>query len=262
MPSSERRQDREREFHDALFAEGGQEARSEAGRFYAVVERSEAAYASAVMSRSAGADCLEYGCSYGGDTLRLAGAARSAVGMDISGVVIERARRAAAEAGSPARFEVAEAEALPFPDSTFDLAFGSSVLHHLDLRPAVAEMVRVLRPTGSGVFYEPLGHNPLINWYRDRTPEMRTPDEHPLVRTDFALFRELFEEVDVRFFHLAALASVPLVGRPGFRPVLSALDRVDDVLFRLVPPLRYQAWVCLVVLNRPRKSGPPVSASG
>ena len=255
MPSSERRQDRERAFHDALFAEGGEDARSEAGRFYAVVERSQDAYEAEVAARGQGGDCLEYGCSYGDDSIRLAATARSVVGMDISGVVIERARATASERGSAARFEVAEAEALPFEDSTFDLAFGSSVLHHLELAPAVAEMVRVLRPTATGVFYEPLGHNPLINWYRNRTPEMRTPDEHPLVRADFDLFRRHFESVDVRFFHLAALASVPLVGRPGFRPVLSALDRVDDALFRLVPALRYQAWVSLVVLRRPRKSG-------
>jgi len=173
--------------------------------------------------------------------------------MDISAVVIDRARDAASEASSSARFEVAEAEALPFDDSCFDLAFGSSVLHHLELRPAVAEMVRVLRPSGSGVFYEPLGHNPLINWYRNRTPEMRTPDEHPLVRTDFDLFREYFETVDVRFFHLATLASVPLAGKAGFRPVLSILDRVDDLLFRFVPAMRYHAWVSLTVLGLPRK---------
>lgn len=254
MSSSERRQDREREFHDALFAEGGEDARSEAGRFYAVVQRSVDAYNSEVAAKGRGGDCIEYGCSYGDDTIRLAATARSAVGMDISGVVIDKARAAAAEAGSAARFEVAEAEALPFDDTTFDLAFGSSVLHHLELRPALVEMVRVLRPSGAGVFYEPLGHNPVINWYRNRTPEMRTPDEHPLVRADFDLFREHFESVDVHFFHLAALASVPLAGKTGFRPVLSALDRVDDLLFKLVPAMRYQAWVSLVVLNRPKKS--------
>ena len=255
MTVTERRQDREREFHDTLFAEGAGQVRSEAGRFYSVVGRSQEAYDEAVSARAAGADCLEYGCSYGTDTIRTATAARSATGMDISGVVIERARKEAAEAGSPARFEVAEAETLPFPDSSFDLAFGSSVLHHLELRPAVAEMVRVLRPNGSGIFFEPLGHNPVINWYRNRTPQMRTPDEHPLVRADFNLFREHFATVDVRFFHLAALASVPLAGRPGFGKVLAGLHRVDDLLFRLVPAARYQAWVCLVFLDGPRKPG-------
>src|SRR5688572_22823191 len=156
---AERRQDREREFHDALFAQEG-DARSETGRFYSIVKRSEAFYWDAVLSRASGADCLEYGCAYGGETLRVAPVAASAVGMDISPVAVEKARKAAAEAGSQARFEVAEAERLPFRDSSFDLAYGSSVLHHLELRPALAEMLRVLRPSGAGVFSEPLGHNP------------------------------------------------------------------------------------------------------
>ena len=197
-----RRQDREREFHDSLFAQEG-EARTEAGRFYSIVERSQASYWDAVTSRAKGADCLEYGCAYGEQTIQLSQVAASAVGMDISPVVIDKARQAAEDVHSSARFEVAEAELLPYPDSSFDLAFGNSVLHHLELRPALAEMARVLRPSGSGVFSEPLGHNPLINWYRNRTPRMRTPDEHPLVRSDFRLFREYFKDVSVEFFHLA-----------------------------------------------------------
>ncbi|MGH9152580.1 MAG: methyltransferase domain-containing protein [Acidimicrobiales bacterium] len=251
-PEAERRQDRERQFHDDLFSKeaGG---RGEAGRFYAIVQRSQDAYWSAVEARAPGADCIEYGCSYGLRTIRAAESAASAVGMDISPVAVEKARRAAQDAGSPARFEVAEAENLPFGDHSFDLAFGSGVLHHLELEPAVAEMCRVLRPSGAGVFSEPLGHNRLINWYRNRTPGMRTPDEHPLVRSDFDLFRDHFAEVRVDFFHLAALASVILVGKPGFRPLFRALDKVDDYLLTALPPLHYQAWVCVMVLQGPKR---------
>jgi ubiquinone/menaquinone biosynthesis C-methylase UbiE len=54
-----------------------------------------------------------------------------------------------------ARFEVAEAERLPFGDESLDPAFGNSVLHHLEPATAVAEMVRVVRPSGAAVFAEP-----------------------------------------------------------------------------------------------------------
>lgn len=40
-------------------------------------------------------------------------------------------------------------------------------------------------------FSEPLGHNPIINWYRNRTPEMRTEDEHPLLIKDIE-FAKIF----------------------------------------------------------------------
>jgi ubiquinone/menaquinone biosynthesis C-methylase UbiE len=50
------------------------------------------------------------------------------------------------------------AEALPFPDATFDLVTAYSVLHHLaDHRPALAEAARVLRP--GGVLYVDLEPN-------------------------------------------------------------------------------------------------------
>ena len=77
-------------------------------------------------------------------------------------------------------FRVMDAEQLEFADDSFNLVCGSGVLHHLDLNRAYAEVARVLEPTGIGVFEEPLGHNPAINAYRRRTPEMRTVDEHPL----------------------------------------------------------------------------------
>ncbi len=247
--SQERRQDREREFHDALFAEDS-EARSEAGRFYDVVGRSTQAYWDAVLARATGAACVEYGCSYGQHTIEVARSAATATGIDISGVVVDKAQVAAREAGSQARFEVAEAESLQFGDATFDLAFGNSVLHHLELRPAIAEMARVLKPSGAGVFAEPLGHNRLINWYRNRTPEMRTPDEHPLIKADFDLFREYFDRVDVEFFHLSALAAA-FTGKRGLR----LLDRLDRILLTAGSPLRYQAWVCVLVLEGPTPEG-------
>jgi hypothetical protein len=43
---------------------------------------------------------------------------------------------------------------------------------------------------------EPLGHNPLLNWYRARAPDLRTPDEHPLLARDLALAESCFDEVD------------------------------------------------------------------
>lgn len=244
-----RRQDREREFHDRLFAEIG-DARDETGRFYEIVAGSQSHYWDAVMARATASDCVEYGCSYGASTIRVAETAASAVGFDISGVVIDKAREAAAAAGSTARFEVGEAETLPFADATFDLAFGTSVLHHLELEPALAEMSRILRPSGSAVFLEPLGHNRLINWYRDRTPGMRTPDEHPLMKSDFALVRRYFTNVEVSFFHLAALGAVVRSGKRGFRPLLGALDQLDRLLLAPASPLRYQAWICVMELTR------------
>src|SRR3546814_6508881 len=48
---------------------------------------------------AAGADILEYGCAYGDNAMRLAATARTATGIDISDVAIERGRAWARQKG-------------------------------------------------------------------------------------------------------------------------------------------------------------------
>jgi hypothetical protein len=83
---------------------------------------------------------------------------------------------------------------------------------------------------------------------------MRTPDEHPLTLDDLALLARHFGTVETAWFHLAALAAVPLAGRPSFAPVLRGLERVDRALFRL-PALRRAAWYAVIRLGDPRPAG-------
>jgi SAM-dependent methyltransferase len=144
------------------------------------------------------------------------------------------------------------AEATTFADGRFDAVVGSGILHHLDLDAAAAELARILDPRGTAVFLEPLGHNPLVNLYRRLTPDLRTEDEHPLRVEDLRRLHWDFAEVDVTFHVLTALAAVPVTrfGRLGSL-VARGLDRLDRVLFRLVPPLRRFAWIVVIRLRRP-----------
>jgi SAM-dependent methyltransferase len=93
---------------------------------------------------------LDCGCGDGGYTRALLDfGADAAVGVDIEPETVERARTLTAAAGSPAQFEVARAESLPFPDAAFDGVYLNEVLEHvLDERGALAEINRVLRPGG------------------------------------------------------------------------------------------------------------------
>lgn len=59
-----------------------------------------------------------------------------------------------------------------------------------------------MRPSGNAIFFESLGHNPLINIYRNWTPEARTIDEHPLLKSDFDIIRKHFSKCDLQFFGL------------------------------------------------------------
>jgi demethylmenaquinone methyltransferase / 2-methoxy-6-polyprenyl-1,4-benzoquinol methylase len=73
------------------------------------------------------------------------------VGVDFCGAMLTRAARkaAASGAGERIRFVEADAQALPFPDNTFQIATIAFGLRNVtDTDRGIAEMVRVLRPGG------------------------------------------------------------------------------------------------------------------
>jgi len=246
-PSS--RQQRERDFHNESFAEG---TRARAAKFYAVHRSSQAAYDGLIHDRPASRDVLEYGCGRGSAAFDLAAAGARVTGIDISDVAIDLATRRAAELGlaDRLRFCVMDAERLSFEDASFDLVCGSAILHHLDCARAYGEIARVLRPGGRAVFVEALGHNPLINLYRRRTPRLRSVDEQPLRIADLELARRYFAEARFEYFHLASLAALPLRRQRAFPAVVGALERADQMLFRRVPYLRRHAWMAILALTR------------
>lgn len=95
---------------------------------------------------------LEVGCGIGIDTLRLARLGfGDVVGIDLTEVAVEvAADRARREGLDGVRFEVGNAEALPFEDGAFDLVYSFGVLHHTPgIERAVAEVHRVLAPGGT-----------------------------------------------------------------------------------------------------------------
>ena len=101
-----------------------------------------------------GESVLDVGCGTG--TLAIlaketVGPSAAVCGVDASAAMLARARAKAARAGVEVRFENAAAQALPFPDSSFDLALGTMMLHHLGRaarRELAAELRRVAKPGG------------------------------------------------------------------------------------------------------------------
>ena len=243
---------RELAFHERCYAEDG---RASVAKYYEVSRARRARYQALLAERSAGGQVLEYGCGSGSQAFFLASRARRVVGIDISEVAIaQAAERARREGLARAGFQVMDAEALEFPDDTFDLICGSGILHHLDLERAYAELARTLKPAGTAIFSEPLGHNPLINAYRRRTPELRSVNCRPLRVDQVALAERYFGSVETTYFDLGVLAAVPFRRTPLFGPLLGALERLDQLLFASLPPLRRQAWMVLVTLAEPRKA--------
>jgi SAM-dependent methyltransferase len=104
---------------------------------------------------------LELGCGTGIFLEKAARSGARVVGLDLSMDLLAKAH--ARLVGVPNVVLVrGNAERVPCPDATFDAVYGSSVLHHLDLDRALAEVLRVLRPGGRGVFTEPNLLNPQV----------------------------------------------------------------------------------------------------
>ncbi len=96
---------------------------------------------------------LDLGCGAGFDAFiaaQLVGPAGRVAGVDMSAEMVSVAEVGRAECGFPqVEFHVAQVEALPFPDSSFDVALTNGVLNLIPDKPgALREIIRVLRPGG------------------------------------------------------------------------------------------------------------------
>lgn len=227
-------------------------------KYYSVTHSSEQYQYAWLRERCGpGVSVLDFACGNGENGIFAAKCGADVTGIDISPEGVENSNTNAAEAGVAAhcRFEVMDGEKMTFPDNTFDVAVEYGALHHVDLNAAIAELARVLKPRGEMICVEALRHNPLIHWYRKRTPHLRTAWEvdHILGVQDLECARKYFGAVNVRFFHLAALAAVPFRKTPLFRPLRAVLDAVDRVILRNQAVGKY-AWIMVFTLANPRKA--------
>jgi len=100
---------------------------------------------------------LDVGCGVGLTDQFLVGRVGAVHGIDISGPVIQQAKKR----NPRARYKVYNGKRMPFADGTFDVTFAICVLHHVPpsyYNGFVKEMSRVTKPGGLVALFE---HNPL-----------------------------------------------------------------------------------------------------
>jgi ubiquinone/menaquinone biosynthesis C-methylase UbiE len=97
----------------------------------------------------AGAEALDVATGAGHTAFCLAGAGLRVTASDLTPAMLERVREGAAERGLDIRTRQHSAEALPYPDGTFDVVSCRVAPHHFS-SPGdfVRESARVLRPGG------------------------------------------------------------------------------------------------------------------
>jgi ubiquinone/menaquinone biosynthesis C-methylase UbiE len=163
---------------------------------------------------------FEFGCGTGTTALKLAPSLARIVATDISSEMIAIAREKAEAGGrANAEFEVATPDAAPWPDRTFDVAFGFNVLHLVAAREAALRGVhRLLRPGGLFISKTPClkEMNPVV---RVAIPVMQFIGKAPYVA--FLSAQDLEREMTAAGFEIIERARHGSRGR-DVRPFLVA----------------------------------------
>ena len=234
---------REKKFHNELQSRPN-------GRFENIFYKSlfnlSEDFFKSLKSFCSGADVLDFGCGTGGCLKKvLEFNPRKITGIDISEVSIEKAKKSIASLEKNLELLVDNCEKTKFEDNTFDLVYGTGILHHLNIELCLKEIKRILKPGGKFLFIEPLGTNPLIRLYRKLTPNSRSIDEHPLVDNDFNLINDHFNKIKVKYYGFLTLVFFPFYSSPKNSIIFKILKNFDKSLFS-IKLFKKLAWSVLI----------------
>jgi SAM-dependent methyltransferase len=214
----------------------------------------------AALGDIAGLDVLELGCGDGNMLLHLIDrGAASVTGIDISPGMVEvaRARVEQYRPQADARLIAGAIESLELDDASYDLIVGKWILHHVEVRTAVREIERLLRPGGRAKFYENHAGNRLLGFGREHLvgrfgiKRFGTEDEHLLTAADYEAFRERFSGVELDWpdFHFFGLINRQLLHNRLTR-IRAVADGADRWVYRRLPRLRKYGFHVILTLEK------------
>ena len=216
----------------------------------------------------AGLDTIELGCGTAYVSAWLAGRGAHPVGIDNSAAQLETARRLQREHGLDFPLIHGNAETVPLPDASFDLAiseYGASIW--ADPYAWIPEAARLLRPGGRLVF--------LVNGYLEMlcAPDSEVePSTDMLLRAQFGSHRFEWSDGSVEF-HLPHGLMIDLLHESGFH-----LERLIEIRapegastgFQYVTPEWARRWPSEEVWRARKRAkarrgpgdpGPPIGAA-
>jgi len=188
----------------------------------------------------AGVRALEVGCGTGLFTSLVAASGADITAVDISPELLAQARARPECVG--VHFRLADVHVAGDAGGRYDVVYGSSVLHHLDLSAALPVLRDAMRTDGRFVFTEPNMANPQV-WLERHVPAIRraagaSPDETAFYRAGLTrlLQRMGFDDVRVRPFDWLHPATPQCLIRPvaGLGRVLEALPAIREISGSLV----------------------------
>ena len=238
---------REKEFHNNL--QSKKNGRFE-NIFYKAIYNLNQDFFKYLEQKAINCEILDYGCGIGSSAERLVKSKpKKITGIDISEVSINKAKIKARELEIEIEYKVDNCEKTKFLDNSFNIVYGSGILHHLQIDKCLDEIHRLLKREGTLVFIEPLGTNPLINLYRKFTPNSRSEDEHPLIKDDFDYINKRFANVKIKYYGFLTLIFFPFYKDPEKSIVFKILKNLDQYLFKL-KFFKLFAWSVLITAKK------------
>ena len=234
---------REREFHNKL--QSNSKGRFE-NIFYKAISNCGEDFLIFLKKNAQNSEILDYGCGIGSSVEKVIKYnPKKITGIDISEISIEKAKKKAKELNIDITYKVDNCEKTSLEQNSFDIVYGTGILHHLEIDKCLNEIHRVLKSNGKLLFIEPLGTNPIINLYRKLTPNTRSRDEHPLIKKDFEYLNKKFVDVNVKYYGFLTLIFFPFYKSPKDSKLFKFLVSCDQFLFKF-KLFQLFAWSVLI----------------
>jgi len=239
--------EREKKFHNDRYIDDKRNVLSDV---YTFAQSSKTLFNNLVTNVNTDDHILEIGCGTNTISKKIVDMGANVTIIDISEKAIEIAKQHFQDDANNINCIVMDAENLEFNDHSFNLIYGSGILHHLSIEKTICEIKRVLKKGGKAVFYEPLGHNLFINIFRFLTPRLRSKDEHPLLVEDLKLIENKFSNTRFHFFYLFSIISIPFIKFKLFNRLTNMIERLDVYLNKVFPFLQKYNWITIIEITK------------
>lgn len=260
---------RERQFHDA-WASTVDPREVRVFETFTAATSPEPRWLLGRLGNLSGKRVLDLGSGEGAAAVFFALRGAHVMACDLSPRMLDVVGRVADRHGARVERRLGSAEDLSsFDDNSFDAVYATNLLHHVHIARCLDEVRRVLKPGGLGAFCDPLAYNPVTNVYRRMADKNRSIDEHPLRRRDVDLFTRRFRNVETRFFWLTTQAIFMkfylldrvhpnmerywdrvLVRERELRRMYMVLEKVDHIILKIFPFMRWMCWRVAVVVQK------------
>jgi SAM-dependent methyltransferase len=208
---------------------------------------------------------LELGSGLGRFSIYLAKQGAHVTGVDIGADLVVSAKALAQVNQVDCIFDQCNVTRLPYPNDSFDIVFGISILHHLspsDVALTMQEVARILRKNGIAIFVEPIENSKFFNLLQNLIPLGKQGEwgyrpsilnriawkNYVYALDDRDMTTQELRSTGKNLFSSVHLQSYGLFSRlqrltgPKYRNNLISLDKF---LFKYFPPLRFYAQMAL-----------------